>query len=147
MNKKINEMEDVNSIVDYEFYLATKYDFWPMNINDNDIWDKVIRGEGRKETHLVWYRKFIKKYAKKKLIPKSKLVQALIVAGCEKDNAAYIVYNNKFNELLFYFRKMPKKKNEKKPKIFYQGKLSYRERKILETQNNMYIKSEEEDIN
>ena len=53
--------ENICAVVDYERYLADKYDFCPINYNQDDVWDTVIKRESRGK-YSVWYKKFIKKY-------------------------------------------------------------------------------------
>lgn len=112
--------EKICSIVDYETYLAYNYNFCPMNINDEAVWFNVIHAEGRKTKQQVWYRKFIRKYCNKKLIPAKAMIEALVVAGCEKKIAEDIVNEHRWNDFRWHFRKIRKKR---KLKIYYTGEV------------------------
>lgn len=124
MNKKhkrnhMNQefMEEICSLADYEVYLANKYDFRPFDYNTNEVWENVIKRESRGKNS-VWYKKFIKKYYRKQLLPEQYLKKALIIAGCKEDDVAEVIHRNNPKEIVHFFMKIRKKR---KIRCFYKG--------------------------
>ena len=109
--------ETITSIVDYERYLADKYDFRPFDFNEDHVWDDVIKREchGKNKT---WYQKFIKKYYKKKLLPKNYLKLALEMEEKNTEIVDNLIESNDERKIMRYFLK---DKRIRKPKIFYKA--------------------------
>lgn len=114
MKKKL----EINSIVDYETYLLDKYGFYPFGNNAGTLWEMIIETES-KGKYVVWYKKFIKKYYSKRLLPKEYLKKALLVAGCNPNEVDEVVRRNEAKEIVGYFRR---KRKIRKLRCFYSGK-------------------------
>lgn len=112
--------ENINCIVDYEVYLADTYEFRPFDSNKDEIWDKIIERESRGK-YSVWYKKFIKKYYKKKLLPDKYLKKALLVAGCNVEEVDDKIERNEAKEIICHFRKVKKNKKNGKIRCYYKG--------------------------
>lgn len=140
-------IEEINSLSDYEVYLANKYDFLPMNINEDDVWERIIARESRAKFS-VWYKKFIKKYYSKKLLPKKYLRKALLNAGCAENIVDVVVDSNDVKRIIYYFRKEKKKR---KLRCFYAGEIKERKKspnnysnEIAKTLSDDFLEKSEE---
>lgn len=114
----MKEDSEINSIVEYETYLLDKYGFYPFNYNAGALWETIIELES-KGKYAVWYKKFIKKYYSKRLLPKEYLKKALLVAGCDTNEVDEVVRRNEAKEIVAYFRR---KRKVRKLRCFHNGK-------------------------